>query len=150
LGQVHRLELRVDQARGWRVPDALVVRILVDGEEAFARTAARAYMGFNAAEILDPDVAPLLPAEPARRIAVYRCCCGEPGCGCVAPLIREHGGYVAWSDFRDYTGVYDEPAAEANPGGGIPLPFPDAAFDAVRYRAEVDRATADRWWDPRS
>jgi hypothetical protein len=97
--------------------------------------------------VLDPDVTPLVPAEPARRIAVCGCSCGEPGCGCVAPLICEHAGFLTWSDFRDYTGVYDGPAVKVNPGGGVALAFPGVAFDAARYRAEVERATADRWWE---
>jgi hypothetical protein len=42
--------------------------------------------------------------------------------------------------------VYDGPATEASPEGGVLLPFPGLVFDARRYRAEIERATADRSW----
>jgi len=60
------------------------VKILINGAERLALVGDRAYEGFHPAKLLDPDLAPLRPAEPAARIAVYRCTCGFTGCGCVA------------------------------------------------------------------
>lgn len=125
------------------------VRILISGQERLALVAGRAYRGFHPAELLDPDLAPLRPARPAARIAVYGCSCGHTGCGCVAPLISQAPGQVIWSDFRDFTGVYDGPVSRQPPpaDAGQRLPLPDTAFGAQQYLAEVDRATADRWWE---
>lgn len=125
------------------------VRILISGRERLAQVADRAYRGFHPAKLLDPDLAPLRPARPAARIAVYGCSCGHTGCGCVAPLISHSAGQVIWSDFRDYTGVYDGPVPRRPPPAddGRQLPVPEAVFDAGQYLAEVDRATADRWWE---
>jgi len=65
------------------------------------------------------------------------------------PLISQTAGQVIWSDFRDYTGVYDSPVPDQQPpaDAGSRLPLPDAVFDAAQYLAEVDRATTDRWWE---
>jgi hypothetical protein len=97
--------------------------------------------------MLDPDTRVLLPASPERRVAIYRCTCGEAGCACVAPFICQAGMHVRWTDFRDFTGVYVEPAVESNPPGGAALPLPELVFDADQYRAEVERATVDRSWE---
>jgi hypothetical protein len=53
---------------------------------------------------------------------------------------------VTWTDFRDFTGVYDGPGTQARPEGGVPLPFPDLVFDAGQYRAEIEQAAADQSW----
>jgi hypothetical protein len=66
-------------------PDWPVVRVLVDGRDPFAAVAP-GWRGFDPAEILGPD-SPLLPADQGRRVAVYCCSCGEPGCGVIAPVI---------------------------------------------------------------
>ena len=56
-----------------------------------------------------PSRAVYLPTNPPRRVAVYRCQCGEAGCGCAAPIIVERNGCVIWEDTRDVTGVYVDP-----------------------------------------
>jgi hypothetical protein len=54
---------------------------------------------------------------------------------------------IRWQDFRDFVGVYSEPTIEPDPTGGVPHEVPDLAFDAAQYRAELDRASADRSWE---
>ena len=141
-----RLRLRVS---GGGKHDGKEVHILLNGWRQLARVANRAYQGFHPAQLLDPDNSPLRPAAPAARIALYQCCCGHTGCGCVAPIIARAGDQVTWSDFRGFTGCYDGPVAERAPSAdaGEPLQLPDFAFDAGQYLAEVDRVIADRWWE---
>jgi hypothetical protein len=83
---------------------------------------------------------------------VYRCSCGEPGCGVVAPIISEASGRVRWSDFRDYTGVFVEPevgdwTSHEILASGDRLALPEIYFDSEQYRAEVARASADESWE---
>lgn len=142
-----RLDLRVDRPGdnpgiSWH-PDYRVVTILIDGVDLLARPGERCFIGFGTAEILVPE-APLLPTSPPRRVAVYQCNCGTPGCDSVAPLIAERDGRIVWSDFRDFTGAFDGPIAEDEPEDGRPLPIPDLAFDPAQYRAEVARAISAR------
>ena len=66
-------------------PDWPVVRVLVDGQDPFAAVAP-GWRGFDPAKMLGPR-SPLLPADQGRRVAVYCCSCGEPGCGVIAPVI---------------------------------------------------------------
>jgi hypothetical protein len=139
------LELRVERYGANGHPDYPVVTILIDGQETLARHGGHGYKGFGPTQILGAQ-SPLLPRDAPRRIAVYGCCCGITRCGCVAPLIARRGDQVTWTDFRDFTGVYYGAATEASPEGGVPLPFPDLVFDARRYRAEIERAAADRSW----
>ena len=144
-GLTAALELRVERYGTDGHPDYPVVTVLIGGRETLARHGRRGYKGFSPTQILGAQ-SPLLPADSPRRVAVYGCCCGIARCGCVAPLISQRGDEVRWSDFRDFADVYDGPAAEASPLGGVPLPFPDLAFDARQYRAEIERACADRSW----
>jgi hypothetical protein len=142
---IAELALRIERDGADGHPDYPVVTILVDGREAFARHDRHSYKGFSPAQILGPD-SPLLPQAAPRRVAIYRCSCGITSCGCVAPLISWHGDQVRWSDFRDFTGIFDGPATQASPDGGMALPFPGLVFDASSYRAEIERASADRSW----
>lgn len=125
-------------------PDFPVVTILVDGEDVLAQLNG-GVMGFDPADILDSGA--LVPTDPPRRVAVYRCGCGEAGCGCVAPVIELLCERVRWRDFRDFTGVYHSPLDDRAPAGGSPLGLADMDFDAVQYRHEVERAAADRGWE---
>jgi hypothetical protein len=136
--------LRLEVAGGGRA-----VVIVINGRRPFGRAGDRAYRAFHPAGLLDPYLAPLRPAVPARRVAVYQCTCGHAGCGCVAPVISREAERVTWTDFRDFTGCYELPLAGESPDAarGRPLPLPDLSFDAGQYLAEVDRATADRWWE---
>jgi hypothetical protein len=144
-GPIHRLELRFDMFNGR--PNRPVVRIFVDGEEPLATGhGLGGFVGFDPRQILQSGA--LLPTEPARRIALYRCSCGEPGCGCVASVIERHGEKIVWSDPRDFVGVYHVPIHDGDiTSAGKPYDFGDLVFDAAPYLAEVERATNDTSWE---
>jgi hypothetical protein len=92
---------------------------------------------------------PLLPADLGRRVAVYCCSCGEPGCGVIAPLIipSPDGRRVSWVDFRDYVGVFAGPVTESViQDEGRLWDLPDVHFDRQQYVAEIDRASRDASW----
>jgi hypothetical protein len=126
-------------------PDSPVVSIRVNGRNPFAKD----WQGFDPAQILGAG-SPLVPDDTGRRVAVYRCSCGEPGCGVIAPYIvtSPDRQKISWVDFRDYTGVFVSPleprSAEFE---GRPWDLPDLHFDRVQYLAEVRRATKDRSWE---
>ncbi len=125
-------------------PDWPSVTILVDGEDVIGR--ATGFQGFDPDDIFAED-SPLVPQDPPRRVAVYRCSCGEPGCGCAACLITREGNIIRWSDFRDFVGVYARPLVENNPSGGAKHPLPDLEFDADQYEEAVRNAAEDRSWE---
>lgn len=54
---------------------------------------------------------------------------------------------ISWVDFRDYTGVFNDPLTDLSPGEGRPWDLPDLHFDRTQYLTEVRRATADRSWE---
>jgi hypothetical protein len=129
-------------------PDWPVVSVLVDGRDPFAEIAP-GWRGFGPAEILGPG-SPLLPKDPGRRVAVYCCSCGEPGCGVIAPVIfpSPDGRRVSWVDFHDYTGVFDGPVINSpDENEGRSWDLPDLHFSRAQYVAEVDRASRDRSWE---
>jgi len=138
------LSLRVDE---WEAPDWPVVTILVDGRELTDVVGGRSFVGFDPDQILS-DEEPLVPGVLPERIAVYRCHCGEPGCGCLAPLIIRRGSEILWRDARDYTGVFVKPSLDRPPTAtGTRLRMPELRFDAAQYEAEVRRAAQDRSWE---
>jgi hypothetical protein len=125
-----------------------VVQVLADGKDPFAE-AAPDWRGFDPTRMLGPH-SPLLPVDLGRRVAVYRCSCGEAGCGVIAPVIvpSPDGRRVSWVDFRDYVGVFNGPVEES--GGapeGKPWDLPDLHFDREQYIAEVQRASRDGSWE---
>lgn len=124
-----------------------VVRVLADGQDPFA-AAAPGWRGFDPAEMLGPR-SPLLPADQGRRVAVYCCSCGIPGCGVIAPVIvpSPDGHRVSWVDFRDYVGVFLGPVRSVGGDEGIPWDLPDLHFDREQYVAEIERASRDRSWE---
>jgi hypothetical protein len=130
-------------------PDWPVVSVLVDGRDPFA-AAAPGWRGFDPAKILGSD-SPLLPVDRGRRVAVYCCSCGEPGCGVIAPVIfpSPDGRRVSWVDFRNYTGVFDDPVTHSldDDDEGMPWELPDLHFSREQYVAEIDRASRDRSWE---
>ncbi len=111
------------------------VVILVEGHDVFGLLGQ---IGFAPSELFSATE-PLVPAEPARRIALYRCNCGEAGCQCIAPLIQRVGDEVHWTDFRDFTGVYVTPETDPQPEGGRSLPIPTLRFDVATYDIAVSR-----------
>lgn len=139
--QVHTLKIRfdIDPDR----PDWPVATILIDGHDVLGLDGS---LGFDPGDLLSPEN-PLLPTHPPRRIAVYRCSCGEAGCGCIAPVVVDEQHEIRWKDFRDFTGVYVKPDTADSPSGGTKLGIPDLRFEAHQYRTEVARATADRTWE---
>jgi hypothetical protein len=148
---VRHLSLRIDTL-DWVHGAArqAVVTILVDGQEIFARVGGQGYQGWHPADILDPDVAALLPLQRARRVGLY----GwdsyyGAGEGCIAAVVAGHGDHISWSDLRDYCGVYDRPTTEDDPDpqGGKHTGIADLVFDAAQYRAEVARVSAGLPWE---
>jgi hypothetical protein len=128
-------------------PDWPVVRVLADGRDPFAAVAPD-WRGFDPEKMLGPR-SPLLPVDQGRRVAVYCCSCGEPGCGVIAPEIAASpdGRRVSWTDFRDYVGVFFDPVRSVSVGDGKPWDLPDLHFDRKQYVAEVKRAARDHSWE---
>lgn len=88
---------------------------------------------------------------------MYRCSCGEAGCGVIAPIITRspHSPRVEWTDFRNYAGVFFHPLPAVGEDTeadniGRPWSLPDLSFDLGLYDEEVDRASQDRSWKPRA
>jgi hypothetical protein len=144
-----RLELRMGVPDVGRPDLYPVVQILIDGEEVLATAGAppRVYIGSPPAAILGDD-APLLPARPARQIALYVDTSGDPGAGCIAPVISAHDDVVVWSDFRIFMDVDQAPVIEQGPlTQSWTIDVPDLMFDAGQYTTEVQRASAAREWE---
>ncbi|MFF0266336.1 hypothetical protein [Kribbella sp. NPDC004536] len=142
MNDVLTLEFEVRDDR----PDWPVVTIRVNGRDLFGQDG---WQGFDPAQILG-DGSPLVPDDHGRRVAVYRCSCGEPGCGVVAPYIvaSPDDWRISWVDFRDYTGVFARPLAPGSDDHeGRSLGFPDLYFGRDQYLDEVRRATNDRSWE---
>jgi hypothetical protein len=129
-------------------PDWPVVRVLIDGCDPFSAVAP-GWRGFDPEKMLGKH-SPLLPSDHGRRVAVYCCSCGEPGCGVIAPVIvpSPDGRCVSWVDFRDYTGVFIDPVVEDRKGDeGRPWNLADLHFDRTQYVEEIERAARDGSWE---
>jgi hypothetical protein len=128
-------------------PDWPVVAIRIDGEEPFA-TVAPDWGGFDPKDILGP-AAPLLPVEPNRRVAVYRCSCHIAQCGVIAPIISlsADGENVRWHDFQDVAGFEGPITDEEKLGESVKWKLPDLQFDRRQYEAEVARVSKDTSWE---
>jgi hypothetical protein len=123
-----------------------VLKILIDGTEELA-SRDQQYTGWHPADILGPG-SPLLPAEPARRVALYVDAAGGPAAGCLAAYVKDFGDQVAWADFRLFEGVYRAPTIPPNPDGGDwRMGIVPPVFDAAQYRAEVQRVSTERAWE---
>lgn len=140
MGLLSSLEIQV--VPGESVPSPRVV-LLVDGRDVLAGTGER---GFDPEKLLHTGD-PLMPTDPPRRVALYHCACGIAGCGTTACVISESDGVVRWSGFRTFVGL-DYPLDQSlSDQHGRLANLPDFAFDATQYRAEVERAKADRSWE---
>jgi len=137
---VHKFAVRVDPGDSVDWPN---VTVLIDGEDLIGRHTG--FKGFDPGLLFSTEA--LLPQHPSRRVAIYCCSCGEPGCGCAACVISERERTVWWRDFLDFTGVYGSPTVNEEPTGGRALPVPDLAFDASQYYEAVHRAGNDRSWE---
>lgn len=129
-------------------PDWPVLSVRVNGRNPFEQV-AKDWRGFDPATILGAG-SPLVPDGAGNRVAVYRCSCGEAGCGVIAPFIVVSPDHerISWVDFRDYVGVFGGPVApEAAEYEGKPWALPDIHFDREQYLAEVRRVTSDRSWE---
>jgi hypothetical protein len=129
-------------------PDWPVLGIFVNGESPFEKV-AKGWRGFDPGKILGAS-SPLIPDDSGRRVAVYRCSCGESGCGVIAPFIVASPNHkrISWVDFRDYVGVFAAPVEpDAANHQGEPWDLPDIHFDRDQYVAEVQRAASDRSWE---
>ncbi len=125
--------------------------ILLDGRPAFSDVAP-GWKGFDPDHMLGVG-SPLLPVPGGRWVALNRCTCGEPGCGTVAAWVEPSadGARVAWSDFRDFVGVFHRPVVDeitdVEVAHSKPWDLPSLHFDRAQYVAEVERASADRSWE---
>lgn len=147
-GHVSLLNLEI---RASENPDWPAVRILVDETDPFENVAP-GWVGFDPDDILGAD-SPLLPGDEERRVAVYRCSCGEAGCGVIAPTISPtRDTYcVLWQDFRNCAGEFFRPLP-TNPNTdltslGRRWDIPLLRFDMRQYVAEIARASQDRTWE---
>lgn len=140
--RLHRLEIRVVPGESADHPQAV---LLVDGEDVLAGNGHR---GFDPERLLHKGD-PLVPVSSPRRVVLYHCGCGVAGCSGRACVISESDGVVRWSGFRLFVGLdypLDDSLADEE---GRPDDLPDIAFEAAQYRAEVERAKADRSWETR-
>lgn len=147
-GRISELALKIHAPQH---PDQPEVSILIDGADPFLEIAPD-WRGFDPNDILG-HAAPLVPEPHGRRVAVYRCSCGEAGCGCIAPIVAASpdGRYVHWLDFRNFVGWFSgpiaPPVAEDEPGDGTPWDLADVRFDRGQYLREVNRAATDFSWE---
>jgi|GEM_PF-4996946 len=142
MSPLSRLEIQVLPGRSVDHPRVV---LLVDGQDFLAWRGDR---GFGPESLLHRGD-PLTPTDPPRRVALYLCGCGEAGCGTTACRISESKGIVRWSGFRSFVGLNHPLDASLADEDGRPADLPDLAFDAAEYRAEVERAKADRSWETR-
>jgi hypothetical protein len=146
---IRRLELRVAIPAAEAAEVRPVLKILIDGQELLADTGYGGHIGWYPDVILGDDE-PLLPADPARRVVLYICGCGEAGDSCVAAVVCAAGDLVTWTDFRQFRGWdtsgLDPPVVERDHHAGAAIDFPDLVFDAGQYTAEVRRVSAGRVW----
>lgn len=140
-----RLEIALSETESADYP---ILKIRIDDNEFSAEEPGQ-YIGFDPEQVLDTGA--LLPIDPPRRVAIYRCHCGVAGCGAIAAVIRGDGHHVRWEDVREFTGVYDDPLLDAGwplpEDGGKRLPRLDVTFDAKQYFSEISRAASDRSWE---
>ena len=146
-------ELRLEVVFPENGDDRPRVLILVDGEDRLSHAGRRDWVGFDPLEVFASKEV-LLPSDVPRRVAVYQCSCGEPGCGSLAPIIESDGeNLVRWTDFQDFTGVFDGPNLFNDPedddpfSDGHPVAVDDLVFNRQQYEAEIVRAAADMSWE---
>lgn len=100
--KLNRFDIRVDIHRfEWGENLFPVATLLIDGKNLDTQ-----HLGFYPDDLFGRDE-PLIPTRPPRRVAVYRCTCGEPGCSSLAPMIIQAGEFITWNDFQTFVGVFD-------------------------------------------
>ncbi len=120
-----------------------VARLLIDGNDPLAEIGTYGHVPWPAHMLLT-DSAPLLPAEPTRRVILY---VESPDPGGLAAVISGQGGVVVWSDFQEVHEAGDDPVDFSEVYSWSHLGLPDQVFDVSQYTAEVRRATAAREWE---
>lgn len=143
-----RLQVRVDEIRSITTPQVVP---WVDGSVLALDLDTRGDSADSGLG-MDPDRllgrhSPLLPpavgdepiGEPPRLATVWRCSCGDTGCGSIRLRVyRENTGHgehdtVVWDDWHMRF-------------GSQPAPGP-LRFDTREYYSELIRAYTDRWWE---
>ncbi|WP_181957443.1 hypothetical protein [Streptomyces paludis] len=111
--------------------EGVEVRPLADGEDIVERM-------FDDGAAMDPrellsTTEPLIAAEAPHEVRLAQARCAEGCCGALYVTIRRESDHVVWGPWRN-------PADDG-------MNLPELRFDAVQYRAEVERAVADRGWE---
>lgn len=107
------------------------VTLLVDGEERLANLGTGGYVGLSPrdlaeqARLLDPGVTP-------GEVTLYRCDCGELGCGAVVARCYQLRDRIVWDQF-----------ATGNPPPRD-LTAPSPAEDAMTFGADVYQSAMTR------
>ncbi|MEU3792365.1 hypothetical protein AB0F07_21590 [Streptomyces fructofermentans] len=127
----HRLTLQVVVPEAALRGDGVELRPLVDGRDILA-VAFTDGPGEDPKCLLLPG-GPLIAGAEPHEVRLAEASCVEACCGALYVTLRRDGDEVVWSDWR-------------NPDrDGVDLP--EFRFDAGEYRAEVERAVADRGWE---
>ncbi|MEW1722687.1 hypothetical protein [Streptomyces sp. NPDC093109] len=110
--------------------EGVEVRPLADGEDTIEHA-------FDDGRAMDPrdllsTAETLVATEAPHEVLLAEARCAVGCCGALYVTIRRDGDHVVWDRWR-------------NPADDVDLP--EVRFDAVQYRAEVERAVADRGWE---
>ena len=74
------------------------VVVLIDGEESLASFGSGGYIGLAPADLASQE-AVVEPTNDPQEVLLYRCDCGETGCGAVVARCYRHGNEVVWDRF---------------------------------------------------
>lgn len=97
------------------------VALFVDGEERFAEIGSGGYIGLHPSELADQQ-ALTDPSTSPKGVFLYRCDCGELGCGAVMARVFRSRDQVVW----DHFGSGNQPL----PNHDDAVPHNDALFFA--------------------
>lgn len=107
------------------------VALLIDGEEALASLGSGGYIGLPPHDLFVQE-ALIEPSTEPREVLLYRCDCGETGCGAVVARCYRQGDEVVWDRFDS-----------GNPPP-VDLTAPRPAEDALTFAAEEYEAFVSR------
>ena len=107
------------------------VALVVGGDEPLVDLGVGRYIGLEPADLVaQQDL--VEPATSPREVTLYRCDCGELGCGAVVARCYRVEDHVVWDQF----GAGNPPPRSLTG----PQPSPDALiFDAEKYLAAMSR-----------
>lgn len=107
------------------------VVLLLDGEETFAGIGSGGYIGLSPREIVEQQKL-IEPGERPGRVILYRCDCGETGCGAVVARCYLDRDRVVWDRI--------DAGNPSPPNLNAPLFHRDAVvFDAEQYFEAMGR-----------